>query len=365
MQVQVQGQVRPRGDGGAPAATAGGGGAPPPLRDEEPERDAGTPGASPLGAGNAGRGVPVGVVGALGVAGALETGYLAVESLTGGSVACPLGGGGCADVLSSAYGSLFGLPLSVFGVAAYSGAVVLAAAMSGSDAQERALKVPLLMLASGMAGVSAYLMAALALDLGVPCPYCYASAALSAGLLAATASGFTRDELVGAGAAGVGGLAAVGAVAVVSLGGDADGSALLGKALGRGGDSGITELAYYKPEVAGESSARDVALAKHLKAAGARMYGAFWCSHCAEQKGVFGAEAAAELPYVECYPDGWKSGMKIAPACDVSVPSGTDPTKTKSIEGFPTWVVDGQMYSGIQTKENLAKQTGFTWDGGP
>lgn len=34
------------------------------------------------------------------------------------------------------------------------------------------------------------------------------------------------------------------------------------------------------------------------------MYGAFWCSHCYDQKQAFGAEAMAAFPYVECYPEG-------------------------------------------------------------
>lgn len=54
-----------------------------------------------------------------------------------------------------------------------------------------------------------------------------------------------------------------------------------------------------------ESSPRAVELAKRLKAAGAKMYGAFWCSHCFEQKEDFGKQALADLPYVECYPDGY------------------------------------------------------------
>lgn len=53
------------------------------------------------------------------------------------------------------------------------------------------------------------------------------------------------------------------------------------------------------------STPRSVELAKRLKAAGAKMYGAFWCSHCFEQKQSFGKEAVADLPYVECYPDGY------------------------------------------------------------
>lgn len=60
-----------------------------------------------------------------------------------------------------------------------------------------------------------------------------------------------------------------------------------------------------EPRVSEVSTPRSVELAKRLKAAGAKMYGAFWCSHCFEQKQSFGKEAMAELPYVECYPDGY------------------------------------------------------------
>ena len=48
-----------------------------------------------------------------------------------------------------------------------------------------------------------------------------------------------------------------------------------------------------------------VDLARRLREAGARMYGAFWCSHCQEQKQAFGQAAMAEFPYQECYPEGW------------------------------------------------------------
>lgn len=53
------------------------------------------------------------------------------------------------------------------------------------------------------------------------------------------------------------------------------------------------------------STADAVTLAQRLKAAGAQFYGAFWCSHCLEQKQIFGKAASAELPYVECYPKGY------------------------------------------------------------
>lgn len=36
------------------------------------------------------------------------------------------------------------------------------------------------------------------------------------------------------------------------------------------------------------------------------MYGAFWCTHCFEQKQAFGVQAMQDFPYVECYPEGWQ-----------------------------------------------------------
>jgi len=58
------------------------------------------------------------------------------------------------------------------------------------------------------------------------------------------------------------------------------------------------------------SPPRAVELAKRLKAAGAKMYGAFWCSHCFEQKEAFGREAMKDFPYVECYPDGFRQASR-------------------------------------------------------
>jgi hypothetical protein len=50
--------------------------------------------------------------------------------------------------------------------------------------------------------------------------------------------------------------------------------------------SGGIDLPYMSPEVSHVSSSQEIALAKQLKAIGAKMYGAFWCSHCFEQKQV-------------------------------------------------------------------------------
>lgn len=42
----------------------------------------------------------------------------------------------------------------------------------------------------------------------------------------------------------------------------------------------------FETEITTKSSPLALALAKHLQLIGAKMYGAFWCSHCLEQKQV-------------------------------------------------------------------------------
>lgn len=47
---------------------------------------------------------------------------------------------------------------------------------------------------------------------------------------------------------------------------------------------------------------------------------------------MLGREAAKLLDYVECFPDGYRKGIKIAKAC-----------ADARIEGFPTWVINGEV----------------------
>jgi hypothetical protein len=42
----------------------------------------------------------------------------------------------------------------------------------------------------------------------------------------------------------------------------------------------------YETEITTKSSPFAIALARHLHSIGAKEYGAFWCSHCNEQKQV-------------------------------------------------------------------------------
>lgn len=98
------------------------------------------------------------------------------------------------------------------------------------------------------------------------------------------------------------------------------------------------------PTTANVSGATTVSFAKCLKDQGAVFYGAFWCSHCQNQKAMFGADAK-DLPFVECStPDG-QGQLAIC--------------EQKNIPGYPTWEFkDGSRLSGELTLAQLAEKTG-------
>jgi len=87
------------------------------------------------------------------------------------------------------------------------------------------------------------------------------------------------------------------------------------------------------------------ALAIHLAKSGAKMYGAFWCPHCQQQKQYFGT-SASRLPYVECSPDG-QSGPQ-AKEC-----------KDNQILSYPTWLINGKKIDEVMSLKQLADATGF------
>ncbi|KAG1656682.1 hypothetical protein FOA52_007252 [Chlamydomonas sp. UWO 241] len=122
--------------------------------------------------------------------------------------------------------------------------------------------------------------------------------------------------------------------------------ALLATALALGGPASASEvfdLPYYKPEVTTDSSKRASSMVKTLNAAGAKMYGAFWCSHCFQQKQAFGKEAEKTWQgYVECYPDGWHQGSPIAKAC-----------ADASVRAFPSWVINDRLVEGELSLDEL------------
>lgn len=87
-----------------------------------------------------------------------------------------------------------------------------------------------------------------------------------------------------------------------------------------------------------------VGFAQCLATSGATFYGTFWCSHCQDQKEMFGS-AADQLPYIECSASDGRSQLAVC--------------ADNQITGYPTWVFgDGSRIAGKMTFEELAGKTG-------
>lgn len=94
--------------------------------------------------------------------------------------------------------------------------------------------------------------------------------------------------------------------------------------------------------VSGDNNSKE-ALAKCLASKGAKMYGAYWCPHCQNQKSEFG-DSFKYIDYTECDP----SGPNPNPgAC-----------RAAGIQGYPTWIIGGTQYPGEMTLEKLGEVSG-------
>lgn len=120
----------------------------------------------------------------LALAGAALAGYLAAENLQGRTAACTVVHG-CATVQGSRYGKLFGIPVSVPGLALYLTLAAIALAWLNAGPRSRAW-LTLLGFAGALGGFSfsLYLTAIEAFVLEAWCIYCIASALLMTGLFA-------------------------------------------------------------------------------------------------------------------------------------------------------------------------------------
>lgn len=98
---------------------------------------------------------------------------------------------------------------------------------------------------------------------------------------------------------------------------------------------------------AGNDTARATTdkFARCISDKGAVMYGLFWCSHCQQQKELFG-DSFQYVKYVECATK--ENPRAITPEC-----------KAQDIKHTPTWIFkDGSRLEGAQQLSTLAGKTG-------
>lgn len=86
--------------------------------------------------------------------------------------------------------------------------------------------------------------------------------------------------------------------------------------------------------------------AKCLAGKQAKMYGLYWCPHCADQKAMFGS-AFKYVPYVEC---AIKGSKELAPEC-----------KMAGVKLFPSWQFGMEPpKEGVLSLDALSEKTGCT-----
>ncbi len=253
--------------------------------------------------------------------GVLLTGYLTLVAWFGEHPAYCGADSECDIVQSSRWSTLFGMPMSLWGLLTYAGLAGLAWRLRSWPAAWGAM----LLFACIGAGVSWFLTLVSIFEIGATCEYCLASFVLMNLLLvlvllrrpARTPEREWRKALP----------LPVGTALVLVLGLHLHFSGVFDAAAG-------PEDPYLK------------ALATHLQDSGARFYGAHWCRACQEQKALFTA-SAHRLPYVECAPSG--PNRPLTPACTV-----------QDIQRFPTWIVNGQRLTGVVDTKRLARASNFS-----
>jgi uncharacterized membrane protein len=299
------------------------------------------------------------LIGAIAGLGILNTGYITFNKLSSATVACPTSG--CERVLESPYAVLFGLPLSLYGLLAYIAMAVLALApLLVNPEEKKSLRTNLenqtwLLLFAGATAMllfSGYLMyimfSKFVSQFGVNgiCYFCLASATFATLMFVLTLIGRDwndRGQLFFLGTI----------VAMITLIGSIAWGASVGKApLDAATISDGAGNPYFV--IDNTSGEAEIQLAKHLKQTGATMYGAYWCPHCCEQKQFFGKEAYKEFPYVECAEGGKDSQIET---CKTVLGEAEKQLGQKA--GFPTWQINGKFFSGRQTPQQLAANSGY------
>lgn len=290
--------------------------------------------------------------------GAVVTAYLTYIKLTGNQAACPTDG--CDIVLSSPYATIFGLPLALFGFLAYTSMVAFAIAplllksaqsdvansnLTPQSARSKpannkleALTGQLLFMGgTAMMIFSGYLMYLLVFEIKAACTYCIASAVLSTSLFLLALFGRRWEDIGGLLFTGV----IVGMIALIGSLGIYAG--VNNPAIAEQQET--TQLTAQGYSITTSSSQAEISLANHLKQVGAVFYGSYTCPHCHEQKQLFGKEAAKNLPYIECNPQG------ANPRPDLC--------QTAGVQAYPTWIVRGKTVTGTQPLEQLANLSGY------
>ncbi|GMI57620.1 hypothetical protein ScalyP_jg10906 [Parmales sp. scaly parma] len=263
-------------------------------------------------------------------------------------------GGGCNEVLTGPYASVHGIPLTFPGFLAYAAVFLLSVLPLVPQYQARPLiteeqnRLLLLMSTTGLGFFSFLLMSLLAFVIRDYCPFCIASALISFSLaltawFSSLGTNLTIKRRV---AAGFSSVAVVCAFAFgIFINGE---NVLLDSAVASPNPSSVliksesekkSREELEPPPVTNKSSKQAEKIGDQLTKLNSRMFGAYWCSHCFEQKQTLGKQAMAKIPYLECAKDGKDSEWRVC--------------KDLKLPGYPCWEINGNIYPGEQSLDEL------------
>lgn len=288
------------------------------------------------------------LIGTVAILGVIETAFLTLAEVLGKAAdVCPTQG--CKEVLESPYATVFGLPLTLFGFLAYTTVAILAFApqiISGFK-QSKTLRIQLqnwswlflLGVTTIMVVSSGYLMSLMVFKIQAICPYCIVSAAISFSLFILTLIGRNWEDF--------GQLLfisfIVGIVSLIGiLGVYANTDARLAVSDNNSADVVVGESG---PPITTTSGQAEIELAQYLTEIGAKIYTAYTCPHCHEQKELFGKEAFGSIDDIECNPKGKNAKPELCQAA--------------GLQGVPTWEINGTLYPGVQRLEAIADLSGY------
>ncbi len=254
--------------------------------------------------------------------GMLITAYLSLVAWMDSDIALCSAESACDLIQQSRWSKVLGLPLALWGFALY--ALIAALAWRGSKRLKDWRRLWTLALLGLI--ISVYLTLVGIWNLSAVCLWCLTSLAILTGIFVrltlsrpVSAPGMSWSQW----------LLNRGVIAIVVV--------------------GALHFYYHYDQLTGAPAEEKLeALAVHLQQSDATFYGASWCAACLRQRQLFG-KAQEQLPYVECSPYG--RGAALALAC-----------QRAGIESFPTWIIDGKRYEGVQEPQDLARYSDFDWE---
>ena len=286
------------------------------------------------------------IIAVLSTIGLVDTGSITLKNWgLFNSLSCPGIKNGCDTVLNSPWGTLFennqiNIPLSLAGVITYSSILVLSIFLSLNiiSPKEKLNKLIwwLIFLISCASSVFSFLLLNIMFfKIKAYCFFCILSAILSISIFIISMIGAkfeSREPMIYRGFI---------VALTVLIGGliwsnNVDPSQAIDV-------SNSTEKV--SPLVTTSSSPKKVKFAKFLTDNNFKMYSAYWCPHCHDQKQLFGKKAVKELSIVECAQDGKDNQYKLC--------------QEKGIDGFPSWEINEKIYSGVKDLNDLAIMTGY------